>query len=398
VERLCVTRNRYLPPSPESTTEVSVLSSSMAPLPWLSINLAEDHVTLRDHKPTFSDIPGIDADDEPSLVTFIGGQTKSSSLAGLLAKPKPYKRHGAVFLLHGACKTVDPPAIYADCELNSGEQSLFVTHPKLDDCVSHTVDWFCNNDRSASDFSGYAIANVITPLSSVLCIFADDLGGFPGVAGFLASQIVLPVSHSLPMSALPHVLVVVNASSTTYNNDSAAKVLLSQVVEEVVAKKSYNDIADAIRDLESKFRAINVHGFIPKAPPRQRTEELKTRLSSLQKEVYWSRRTGRYLFKAKHFTEFSHRMITKLSTDGTLFNFVQHSRTEHFETGQLFTHLSEILALMPGQHWLWRVIAPLFASAFFTVSYPPESHRKSPTISVGEFTESNRFPSRDSFQ
>jgi hypothetical protein len=44
------------------------------------------------------------------------------------------------------------------------------------------------------------------------------------------------------------------------------------------------------------------------------------------------------------------------------------------------------------------VIAPLFASAFFTVSYPPESHRKSSTISVGEFTESNRFPSRDSFQ
>jgi hypothetical protein len=152
--------------------------------------------------------------------------------------------------------------------------------------------------------------------------------------------------------------------------------LLAQILHDVAAKKAYGDTSSALRDFESKYRAVSVHGFVAKASSRQRTTEFKATLASLQKEVYWSRRTGRHLFKARHLTEFSHRMILKLSTDGMLFNFLHYSRAEHFETGQVFNHLIGLLNLMPGQHWLWRVIVPLLASAFFMASYPPESHRK----------------------
>jgi hypothetical protein len=353
----------------------------MTPLTWLSISLAEDHITLWDHKPAFSDILGVNADDEPSLVTFIGDEVKSSTLALLLGNAKPFKRHGSIRLLRGSCKAIDSPEIYADCEILLEEREPLPKHLKQDECSTHAVDWFCSSGRLATEFSGYVVSNILTPLSSVLCIFADDFGGFPGVASFLASQALLPMAHSLPPSALPHVLVVINASSAIYDNTSASSALLSQVLQEITAKKGYSDTDDAIRDIGSKFRAIAVHGFVPKASSRQRSAELKSRLATLKKDIYWSRRTSCYLFKAKHLTELSGRMITKLCTDGLLFNFLQHSRSKHFEIGQLFPHLSEGFKLMPGQHWLWRVIAPLMASAFFTASYPPESHRKSSGIS-----------------
>ena len=77
-------------------------------------------------------------------------------------------------------------------------------------------------------------------------------------------------------------------------------------------------------------------------------------------------------------------MIVKLATDGTLFSFLQHSRTKQFETGQVLTHLTALLNLMPGQNSLWQVAIPLLASAFFVASYPPNSHRKTAPRDLGD--------------
>jgi hypothetical protein len=357
----------------------------MALLAWMSLRLTEDHVLLLDHSPDFSHVSGVEEDDRPSLVTFIGDRTKSVNLAAMCAIPKAYKRHRTARLLPGTSKVVDSPEVYVDCELQLSVAQLSGPHPELDHtAITHKANWFCTGDREPGAFPGYVIANIVTPLSSVICVFADDFGGFPGVASFLASQVMLPPAHSLPTSALPHVLVVVNASSTAYDNASASQILLDQVLQHVAAAKAYGDISDARRDISNKYCSITVHGFAAKSSSRQRTADLKARLASLQRDVYWARRTGRYHFSAKHITEFSHRMIVKLATDGTLFSFLHHSRTKQFETGQVLTHLTALLNLMPDQNWLWQVAIPLLASAFFVASYPPSSHRKTAPRDLGD--------------
>ena len=366
----------------------------MAPLSWMSLQLTQDHVLLQDHSPDFSHVPGVNQGDYPSLVTFIGDRTKSANLAALCAHPKPYKRHRTARLVRGSSRVVDSPEIYVDCELQLAG-SLVEHEPAAD---TYKANWFCTGDRGSAAFPGYVIGNIVTPLSSVLCIFADDFGGFPGVASFLASQVVLPAAHSLPTSTLPHVLVVVNASSTTYDNSSASETLLAQILQHIAAEKTYSDASAARQDIGQKYRAIHVYGFAAKLSARQRTADLKAKLASLQSEVYWARRTGRYHFSAVHLTEFSRRMISKLGTDGALFNFLHHSRTKQFETTQISTHLTGLLNSMPGQHWLWRVVIPLMASAFFMASYPPNSHRRTARKlhSENASPDSNRISSRAS--
>lgn len=368
-----------------------VHASEMPPLPWISVSLTETGVVLRDHQPAFSDLAGVTEDQQPSLVSFIGDRVKSTNLAALLTHPRAYRRHETIQLLRGASKTVDSPEVYADCEIHlasPGEKPRSLPLGRIgNDNVTYKLDWSCNrkDTSKAEDFPSHVIANVLTPLSSVLCIFADDLGGFPGVARFLAQQVALPLAHSLPPGGLPHVLVVVNASSTTYDDASAAEVLIAQTLEIIQknATATYVDTVSALRDLKSRYRAVSVHGFAARVSPRQRTASLKERLVALQKEVYWSRRTGGYLFNAKHVTEFSRRMIAHLAKNAGIFNFLQQSRTRHFETGQLLTHLEGLLLnLMPSQEWLWSVIIPLVTSAFFLASYPPEAHRKDHATNV----------------
>lgn len=378
----------------------------MAPLPWISAALTETGVILRDHRPIFSDLSGVTEEQRPSLVTFVGDRVKSSNLAALLTHPRAYRRHENVQLIRGMSKIVDSPEIYVDCEIHRASpgqkpRSLAQGSPGKDE-VTYKLDWFCNRKerRKVEDFPYYVIGNILTPLSSVLCIFADDLGGFQGVARFLAQQVALPLAHSLPAGTLPHVLVVVNASSTTYDDASAAETLIAQTLENIRqnTEAAYVDTLGALRCLKSRYRAVSVHGFAAKVSPRQRTASLKERLVALQKEVYWSRRTGGHLFNAKHVTEFSQRMIAHLSKDAGTFNFLQQSRTRHFETRELLTHLEGLLLnLMPSQEWLWSVVIPLITSAFFLASYPPESHCKNRAAYMMHVLREAGFPPEQLF-
>lgn len=189
----------------------------------MSLQLTKDHVLLLDHRLDFSYASGVDEDDRPSLVTFIGDQTKSANLAAMCANPKAYKRYRTAQLLPSSSKIVDSPEIYVDCKLHLSASQLLGPHLELDYvAITYRANWFCTGDRKLAAFPRYVIANIVTPLLSVVCIFADDFRGFPSVASFLALQVMLPAAHSLPTSTLLHVLVVVNASSTAYNNANAS--------------------------------------------------------------------------------------------------------------------------------------------------------------------------------
>ncbi|KAF5845605.1 hypothetical protein GGP41_009361 [Bipolaris sorokiniana] len=341
----------------------------MPPQPWISALYSHKSISLSTHRSCFEDRKEIET--RPSIISFVGDRTKSRYLANLLGYTKPFERHGQIRLQsRPGCNGIS--TIYLDSEISLKTSEALNNTKKFPKRTS--IDWFCPNTMSATDFSDQVMSHLLTPISSIICYFATDYGGLKGIASALARQAMLPLSHNLPTPVLPHILVVTSTSSKLYDTFGVQEELRMLIIKEIRSRVTDLTTYTAMQMIDQKFGRISLLGLQKRHTQHKRCEQLQEHLNMIAQEVYWIRRRKGYLFQLKHIEAFSTRIIENFCRTKSYFNFLRESRSPCFDDKELSSHFKEAIMLMPSTEYLWPVLCPLLASAMFLSSYPPGSH------------------------
>jgi hypothetical protein len=311
--------------------------------PWLTVrNADKNDLSFHLHKGLSKNVSS--GNTPPDVTTFIGTYHKSRYLACLLGYARPLPQHGQVHASVATSLTATQPHVVLDCEVSS------------DSSPGYQPDQWTLEGQLISDelaFADHVIHHILAPLSGVLCYFAADMQGLEGVVRALALQVVLPKAHTLPVKALPSILIVVETKSKVYDSNKAEQDLRDRISHAVAELKCCTTTRDATRDLALSFQAIEVIGIQSTSSQRARTLQLSDRLVTLHDKVRWAKRHTRYHFSAEHIDAFSERIVSAFSKDQRCFDFILESRPEDFDLRQMRSHVEELLALLPGGNWRW---------------------------------------------
>ena len=352
--------------------------ANMYSYPWISFREGGQESTVLDaYSSPFTTCWPSGAHLYPSLITMIGRRRKAILLSNMLDKsdePGINKAHKQVRLVHNLKSHKDVnPVIYIDCELQPDRSR---TKPIGE--VSHSVKWLQDwNPTHSSNLCNLLTANVLCPLSNVVCYISSDLQGIHGIAQLFAEQVGLPKAHTLPTSALPHALVVVDTDADNFDPVVSRQKLLSGVEEILKSqRRGSTNRHDSEEALRAHFQTVNVIGLKNVWSHRVRALTLRRRISSLNKDVYNNRGISGHLFKTRHIDALSDCILSKFCVDRGCFNFVRSSRPGFFDPEEFPVHLEELLRLLPMQSWIWTFAIPIISSSLFLANYPPGAHRK----------------------
>lgn len=347
--------------------------------PWLAVGGAEEDFSIKEYTQAFPAL-GLSDSQLPSLITLIGGQTKSRYLRQLidgspvcLATP-----HRKVHLWNDPkTRKETMPKIYIDCELHNDRQDAgrcpSVTAPHL----NRRARWFQPGSQSRKTAILKIYGEVLAPLASVVCYFASDLGGLQRAASMLAEQIVCSKACNVSPAALPQALFIVDTSSPVFDAGIAEVKLLQDVRRAIADIKASSKDEDAWSEILDHFAEIRVLALKKSDSPIFRAKLLRNRLTSICQSVLTARRSSRMLFAYSHLQAFSRLLLDySCSKKGAAFDFIRASRPSEFSVKDLHSHLKELFDIMPSQAWLWHTICPLVGSALFLASYTPGSHCK----------------------
>ena len=79
------------------------------------------------------------------------------------------------------------PLIYIDNEIYSYSLSNSIPHPTCGGETLRRIKWLKSGHCLTKTISNLLLANVLTPLSNIICYFAFDLGGLYSVLKLLAT-------------------------------------------------------------------------------------------------------------------------------------------------------------------------------------------------------------------
>ncbi|KAF2259651.1 FabD/lysophospholipase-like protein [Lojkania enalia] len=356
--------------------------------PWISIKNVENETTLWVHDAPFSSLCSSGAENaQTSLITLVGRKKKATLLNYMLkgsSATASTSFHGQVRLVKDTkIARSDAYVLYLDCELQGESSPSF--DPKSTPCSPKPVSWLRAGDHTTVDLPNLLVSRVLTPLSNVVCYFAADFGGIVRVANLLAQQAVESKSHTLPGPALPHILVVVETKSPSFDPVIAQQKLHATIAEAMAVTTAPDSGYSADGNITSHFQSIQILSLHKDWDNSLRSLVLRRRLLTLAEDIQRGRRTSHHQFSVQHIDAFADRILTHFCLDKSRFSFLRASRPANFVYNEFQTHITEILSLIPSQSWLWEVIIPLIASALFLASYPPGSHRFSAQSVFDEF-------------
>ncbi|KAF2439151.1 FabD/lysophospholipase-like protein [Karstenula rhodostoma CBS 690.94] len=362
----------------------------MATYPWISLSRENDTFKLWSHKVSFCDLsPGQSngALNVP-LITLVGTRRKSIVLSHILGHSKILRPHNQVHLASPRLTNSFSPEVYIDCELSVG---IPATRPTSPACTSQTI-----LEPTSTLSMGYSlISNVFAPLSDVICYFAADLRGIPGVCSILAFQAVQPRLHNLPTRALPQILVVVDTQASHFNPKAVRSKLYNMVLEEMNRLKNYSNKDMAEEDFKSRFGEMFIFGARRTRSTTQSSKKLQQQIMSLSQEVQKGRTFARYLFSLKHIEALVPQLLRCFCTRQAGFDFLRSTRPSGFDCRDMCWHLTALFNLIPDEAWIWAVIVPLFASSVFLPNYPPGSHgNKAISTAIKDPLLQSRFKER----
>src|SRR5579871_2572583 len=185
----------------------------MDTIPWVTISHSTASCSMfRSYDAAFDNLC-IDHQSTPMVISFIGKHEKSNMLRQLIACPDQYPLlpHGQVYLWpHEATRDSSEPLLFLDSELQSSnsKESILYDSPE----ISQKISWleFGGQDRIVSLFN----ANILTPLSSIMCYFLEDFSSLRDIAEYLAEQIDAPDIFDPATIVHPEVLVIAQEPRT----------------------------------------------------------------------------------------------------------------------------------------------------------------------------------------
>ena len=361
--------------------------------PW--ITLRRKTVTL--HEPIINSSDGVSLDSKPSYIVFLGKMSKTILLDELFGGTG----HTGSFPVHKDIYLRSSPKLRADRTplliIDSGVQG----RRPPDSCaqtLTKETSWSLLTE--VNNYNAMLCARVFSAFSSVFCYFVHDLGGLTAIAARLAEQIILTVPITSESRTRPRVLLVLQTSSDTFDEDIATHEVIQLVIKALQQAGQHGDSAAAQRQVHRHFAGLEVVALQSNKSNAAQAKVLRHRLLAMSMASMRERESAHALFNIRHFLALSKKLLGLVCSDpgqGQTLNFARASRPCGFSADLLEHCLTDFLEKIPSQAWLWHFVAPLVASALMLASYPPGAHgefRMSPGSCSERSTDSSRFCTR----
>ncbi|KAJ2969904.1 hypothetical protein NQ176_g8435 [Zarea fungicola] len=307
--------------------------------------------------------------EEPIGVTvFIGHQRKYGALSALnllSRSARARKSHGEIHL-DVAQLPNDQQMLIADGDLPTHGQ--FPRTHGFHSCHEVTSILYPEPLQPAASVSDSLYHRVLLPLTDVICIFAEDIGGTDIAIQHLSSWNCKGPSFKAGIS--PSVILVVDRGSETK------------------ARARLN--AEKLQQPHGWFRTTRVVGIDRGAHQSSNRRQAKS-YQTLSREISQLLRSNRrergresLLFSARHVLEFLRvTAACAVQADWTPLDFVKASRLSNKVEENIESHVMNLILHFPHQDDVTEIAAPLIASSFLLNHYVPGMHDFDPKAVFG---------------
>jgi hypothetical protein len=355
---------------------------------WIDLNATSDNLFLNEHYRSYNAFRQIRFPDEqdPQMIMLIGAEQKARAIQRLEPSLKIQGTHEKIHLLLAPDNAkARSPVLLADCELHN---TLFLSRVLDTPGVEHhPLLW---HQKSLTESLGvhspaYLVyTKLLCPFSTLVCFFADDLGGTRAVANLLASWITSSTyrSSDLPVSTYPRVLIF-KAHDNNSSSEEKATIDFMEVLEEETHARTerWGREFDAL--LKQHFGGLRVLALPNEAATQSQIPEMDDLWKSLRirvirgsQRIHDRRRKAQVAFSATHFKAFFHLATKHFSkTISIPFSFMKASRLANPVPQDFSTHINNFLTDIELP-LVESFGIPFIASAMTLDSYPPGMHSK----------------------
>jgi hypothetical protein len=364
---------------------------------WIDLRKRDHEVVIQEHRDVYAPFQDVyfPCHQGPQMMMFIGGHSKTVSMNSLFLT-KGQQSHYQVHLR--LIPVMDEsPTFIADCELHNilsfkDASGSDISGTMLERPVRWLESIAKGDDRQI--IANLIYAKLIAPFCTVICFFANDLGGMMGTANLLASWLISlkEVSPELPKSTYPLVVILRSWDDpiSSFDEQLAAigfKEDLRQEMDTLQNKFGRNDhkLTDAEFNsmIEKQFNDIRVLALPTLQSDAHYEKGIELKFKSIQmrllresRDMQHRRRTAMVAFSAVHFHAFLSSALDHFSKDISPFNFVEASRLPNPVPQRFGAHVIRFLKHNSRKSQL-ALAVPVIASALCLDSYPPEMHGKS---------------------
>lgn len=311
----------------------------------------------------------------PGLIVLIGRKTKSLVLRELVSierKPSLGVRspHRGVHLhLDASSVFHENPVLYADASLPIALVSG-ATYQKVR-CHESVGRKLCRNSGDTFDLTGieaadYLYSRLLRPFSDVFCLFIADLGGLEPVTERLVSWLEKAQTPTVPQTAHPILVLVVESEVPGIKTEREAKSKLLSMLEQKTPKSIFDHFFD-----------VTVVSIFPegKLSLQARHRRVKERLRDALDQGQERRMGIGMLFSATHLAVFFRHACDHFGTTiDDPFNFIQTSRLRNPVSTEIDRHLARFLKHVRTPQELVKFAIPVIGSSFLLNAYPPDMH------------------------
>jgi hypothetical protein len=364
---------------------------------WLSLRAGLGDLFLQEHHRAYSIFNDFThpTQQTPQMIALIGQQTKSVVMRQLRLGSQE-AASGEVHL------QADPdgfdeesPRLFADCEMhNVSAPSKSGPERCPGDIIRRPMTWHREVPQALDHptLAHLLYSKLLAPFSTVICFFAEDLGGLTLVAELLAVWLMGLSSRpsDLPPGTYPRVLILTQRDDLSiFDEQKATKNFMLELGREaekrhgILGGRNHRRLKKAELDqlLAAQFSGMRVVAFPAMNSPPRSWKALRLRILDDSSELHSRRQQAQIAFSANHFKAFFHLASDHFCSDMVSpFNFVRASRLHNPIPMELTSHLSTFIKQVDPLQVL-NFAVPVIASALVFNSYPPGMHGMSKHIS-----------------
>ena len=358
----------------------------MANVPWLSFNRQDQDISITEHKDAYKsgclDIPNTH-ERYPSLVAFMGRMAKSRLLRAIFTaqgETIPYDPHGQIRIWSEPLgRRTAQPTIYFDCELHTAKElSAARTYMAGPTCV-RTVALSDSVPRSKWQRSlGLRLySQVLVPLLSTLCLFAEDMTSKVGAVEALAEMAIQSSTTDTPSAARPRIVIVLPVKNSSCTGDALKASFLSQIWQAMQSMKDYPSMNEVQLDFYKAFSELSILEIDYKLSPNDRAIQLQNILAAenaihrKECQLCWRQ----YSYKhCQAFLDILLKLFVQCKQD--CLSLLKASKCHTQPPFSFERSLYELLLISKNQPSMSKAATALLSSALVLNSCPPQMHCK----------------------
>ncbi|KAI9883965.1 MAG: hypothetical protein M1823_004243 [Watsoniomyces obsoletus] len=349
---------------------------------WLDFRAGLGETILQEYHRSYT--TSLDAlprprEQKPSLITMIGSTVKTYAMEKMCPELLPSRVNPGEIHLRPVAQTMDQesPIIIADCELHSLHiWKKVLAGPCAGNIIRRPVAWTktVGQKFEARDLASVTYARLLSPFTTLLCLFPDDLGGFTGLARMLVTWLKSTAASDLDLATRPRLVIFSRRTLHLSNEKKSTQEFLRVLGQE--AQKSFGKLNKiGLQALLSQHFSLVRLVLLPSQHGSTRWPSLYLRLCEDSNDTVQRRLQARSHLSATHFKAFFNLACNHFSQSCVVpFSFIKSSRQSRPVSSELNHHLLSFLHMLDLEKDLHRFAVPVIASSLAFNSGPPGTH------------------------